>query len=609
MLVQSITGVNLDSVLTRLLPAGLVPATNIATGACVLVGTADWGPINQVTPVGTMNAYVSQFATYAQNAAKTADTTGYLQAWGFFNGGSKRRISGGGSDLRVIRVANATKAYATSAIMDNATSPAVVGTLSGLYYGAAGNGIQRTIAPGNTFVATPAAPTLAAATTGGSLANGTVFVTITAVNNVGETIASAEASVAVTGPTGTVTVTFPALPTGASGWNVYAASATGAEIKANGTTAVTGATYAITALPSGTAPAPTANTAYTSWTLTVIPFDNTPNEVYPNLTNTTAAAAINGVSKYVTYAAGVSTMLPPASTAYLSGGDSGLLTTDADYVGVPGQNPTGFELARTVSDANFLISGKMSAAIKSEMKSVANQLYAMYVIGPNDSTVTVAAAITEALSFNDWMGVYLYGYQNWLNPVSGVTQSVLPAGSAVGALCNGPYWVNLSQCKLNGYLGPTNPLSDNDANTLAGNAITPITAGSICRKGNSLSQNPVTSQIEDFRIPVFIAKSADATVQPLIAEPQVVDPATGQSNFFDDIREALEQMLRQQPKEAVQSAYVNATFDAGLASQNKARVAVVVRQTGKANQIVVDATVGRSAIAVVPAGVNLIAGT
>ncbi len=606
MLVNSITGIALDAVLTRLLPAGLVAATNIATGTCALVATADWGPVNVPTAVASLNDYVAQFGNYAQSGAY--ETTGYAQAWGFFTGGKKRRISGGGSDLRVIRIAGTGNAAATSTVLDNLA--ATVGTVTGLYPGASGNGIQRIIADGDNRLAVPAAPAVTAETTGGTIpTEAAVVVALTAVNNRGETtIGATSNSVAVTGPSGSITVPLPALATYQTGWNVYTSTNGGTSWElVNTGGAVTGATYTIAALGAGAAP-PSTNGAVSSFHLTVVPFNDQANEVYKNLTPASAAAAVNGLSQFVTWTAGASTLLPTPGTAYLQGGNSGLSTQDTDYVGTAGVSPTGFQLAATVSGVDFLISGSMSAAIQTAMKAIADQVWAQAIIGPENATITTTAAIVEE-TFNDWGVIYLYGYQNWLNPVSGVTEQILPAGSVAGALCNGPYWVNLSQCTLNGYLGPVTPLSDADAELLAEAGIIPITAGSVCRKGCNTASDPSINQIEDFRIPVFIAKSADATVQPLIAEPQVVDPTTGQSDFFDDIREALESLLRQQPKEAITEAYVDAQYDSTLASENKAQVSVVVRQTGKANQILLNATVGRTALAVVPAGVNLITGS
>lgn len=85
------------------------------------------------------------------------------------------------------------------------------------------------------------------ASTGGTIAAGTYSVFLTAVASGGESAQSAvvTSGTAVTG-TGTVTVTFPALPSGATGWNIYM------------NTASTGNFNFQTFVPAG----------YPSWTLT-----------------------------------------------------------------------------------------------------------------------------------------------------------------------------------------------------------------------------------------------------------------------------------------------------------------------------------------------------
>lgn len=111
-------------------------------------------------------------------------------------------------------------------------------------------------------LAPPLAPTLTANTTGGSLPTETVYVKVTLVSSDGETTPSPEVSVAITGSTGQVVVTSPPTQTGATGYNVYAANATGAEVLQNGGTPVSiGTNYDINSLTTGTAAPPSANTA------------------------------------------------------------------------------------------------------------------------------------------------------------------------------------------------------------------------------------------------------------------------------------------------------------------------------------------------------------
>lgn len=118
-----------------------------------------------------------------------------------------------------------------------------------------------------TSLAPPAQPVLTASGSGGSLPSGTVYVKTTYVSVFGETTPSAEASVAVTGPDGQVSVASPAavqqgvVPS----YNVYAASATGAEVLQNTTPVAIGTPLAITSLAAGTAAPPAENTAASPW--------------------------------------------------------------------------------------------------------------------------------------------------------------------------------------------------------------------------------------------------------------------------------------------------------------------------------------------------------
>lgn len=118
-----------------------------------------------------------------------------------------------------------------------------------------GNGTSATLTITKSL-SVPNTPTLAASTTGGSLASGTVYVKVTAVNASGETAGSNEANVSVTGPTGSVAVSWTAVP-GASKYNVYASSVAGQEIFVGQTTSTS---YTITSLPSSGAAVPSANT-------------------------------------------------------------------------------------------------------------------------------------------------------------------------------------------------------------------------------------------------------------------------------------------------------------------------------------------------------------
>lgn len=133
-------------------------------------------------------------------------------------------------------------------------------------------------------LAPPVAATLTANTSGGSLPTETVYVRLTYVSADGETTGSPEAAVAVTGSTGQVVVTSPVTQNGATGYNVYAANATGAEVLQNGGTPVSvGTNYTINSLTTGTAAVPASNTA--GLNTTSLGTYTGGGEVLPNLRN------------------------------------------------------------------------------------------------------------------------------------------------------------------------------------------------------------------------------------------------------------------------------------------------------------------------------------
>lgn len=114
-------------------------------------------------------------------------------------------------------------------------------------------------------VPAPASPVLTASATGGALASGTVYVVVTYVTAYGETMASAEASVAVTGPAGQIVVASPAAQGGVIGYNVYAGSASGGGTLQTATPVALGTAYTINVLMAGGAQPPAANTATSPW--------------------------------------------------------------------------------------------------------------------------------------------------------------------------------------------------------------------------------------------------------------------------------------------------------------------------------------------------------
>lgn len=77
-------------------------------------------------------------------------------------------------------------------------------------------------------VSQPGNPTVGNASTGGGVAAGTYYVIITAVASGGESVSNAtQQSTTTTGTTSVINITFPALPSGATGFNLYIGTTSG----------------------------------------------------------------------------------------------------------------------------------------------------------------------------------------------------------------------------------------------------------------------------------------------------------------------------------------------------------------------------------------------
>jgi hypothetical protein len=110
-----------------------------------------------------------------------------------------------------------------------------------------------TLALINSALAAPGAPTLATATTGGTVAAGTYQAKVTYVNANGETVASTSASQVTTGSTSTLTVSSPAASGTATGWYAYVTAAGGSTFfrqQAAGSPTPIGTNLVLTAPPS-----------------------------------------------------------------------------------------------------------------------------------------------------------------------------------------------------------------------------------------------------------------------------------------------------------------------------------------------------------------------
>jgi hypothetical protein len=105
----------------------------------------------------------------------------------------------------------------------------------------------------------PPAPALTASTSGGTLPTGNVSAQVTWLTQYGESLPSASSTIAVTGPTGSVSIASPPAAIEATGWNVYAN-----EELQNATPIAIGTNYDLVTIVSG-ASVPLADTSASPW--------------------------------------------------------------------------------------------------------------------------------------------------------------------------------------------------------------------------------------------------------------------------------------------------------------------------------------------------------
>jgi hypothetical protein len=123
-------------------------------------------------------------------------------------------------------------ATSPGSVADNGSSSGVTGTWTQMFCTQGRNELTwSSYLPTNlvplTSLTVPSAPALSTNPSGGSIAAGTYFVVVTYTSAFGETAASASASQAISG-TEELVITSPAAQAGATGWNAYVSTGSGA---------------------------------------------------------------------------------------------------------------------------------------------------------------------------------------------------------------------------------------------------------------------------------------------------------------------------------------------------------------------------------------------
>lgn len=193
---------------TATLPAPVQSAPTVGTGQSLAAGTYYY-------VVTALNATGETTASNEVSAVVSADGS-VLLTWAWLDGATKynvyRGTAAGSENVRIATGCPQPLSIGNVFFLDTGASP-TAGT------------------PPSVSTAVIAAPVQSAAsgsTAGGGLASATYYYTVTATTALGETTASNEESVAVTGPTGSVAVHWADV-VGATGYKIYRGGAAGGE--------------------------------------------------------------------------------------------------------------------------------------------------------------------------------------------------------------------------------------------------------------------------------------------------------------------------------------------------------------------------------------------
>lgn len=281
---------NLDSVAAYpiVVPQPPVPP-NVANFAVVQVGTAvsfSWDAVNY--PLVALAGYYIGYAprgetdwsrytmlTEAQGGAGTEMTNADVPpgTWTFaIRAANIANQSGTTNGLSALAsFADLTVLNTTGTVSDVDEAPAFPGITEGFHHDFRGRLVPLSKTAASTYptLAQPASPTLSAVA-GGLALTFTAFVKITYVTAYGETLASVEASQAIASGQ-VLRVASPPAYLNATGYNVYAATSSGAETQQNGTPIAIGSNWTQTiAFITGPAVPATNSTGYDTFDSFVI---------------------------------------------------------------------------------------------------------------------------------------------------------------------------------------------------------------------------------------------------------------------------------------------------------------------------------------------------
>lgn len=494
------------------------PAVTSSVQNIGVVGTYNWGPVGVPVLTTSPNAQYQAFGTTGSGL------TGIIESVPLFANGT--------TNVWNVRVTDGTDTYAAADILDATTTTLIAAVAQAAFTGSYGNAIQVIVQPGqipgtnnvtvqrgtrsesyqnvcmsssppsgaqNLVQASQNAqlvrfqyPTLqppnepgtdSTASTGGSIPNEKIYCKQTWTTATGETTASAEFVIDLSGSTtqtNEITYMPPVAPSFATGYKLYISTTSGQE-----------------------ALAAVSNSPTASVTVSALPVTGAPQ---PPTTNT-ATYAVSDALQTGTYT--------------LSGGTDGVANiTAADYYGVvtsTGQK-TGLQAFANLGPGNGRLSGVFLAGQSdaTTMLEAFNwgQAHNIFVHGsvPKGTPISSYASLTNPAGgpINNQFGAYHGNWQQVTDPFTGQLVWVSPASFAAAMQGSRQAWNSIANVQIQGSMGCELNLSPEDDYTniqyARVNVIGPIPAGGIGFATQlNLSLNQAENLITDTLTQVYIA--------------------------------------------------------------------------------------------------------
>lgn len=510
----------------QIVPPAVAQINGLPTNILGAVGTAQWGPVNAPTVIGSMLQYAQAFGSIQNRLYDmgTAVAAAVLQ---------------GANNFRCVRVTDGTDVAATATLNSGSVLSATLGgTLTGYTTGATCS-----------FAAPPAGGVQAT-----GVVNGTGTLTSITITNPGAGYVSAPA----------VTITAVGAGSGATATSALATAGPALTAKYTGSLGNT----LVATLSAG-------SQASTQKVVLGLPgqvpevFDNIGAGLSGNALWVAVAAAINsgisglrGPSNFATAVAGSGTGLPAVGTTgqsqtFTGGTDGAGSITPSMLVGVDTSPRKGmYALRNTQASVAMLADVSDSTTFSTQVAFGLSE--GIYMIGTSPSSDTIANAVATKASAGIDSYAFKYMFGDWpyyLDTVNGVTRLISPQGFVAGRMANqAPQQSSLNQ-PIYGIVGTQRSYANLNYSSAelqqliqAGIDViaTPSPGGNFfsCQSGHNSSSNSTVYGDNYTRMTNYIAYTLNAGMGQYVGRLQssrADDPLrrqakASQDNFFVNMR-------------------------------------------------------------------------